>query len=190
LEANELGYLGDTRRALRQWPAARQAYEAAISVSDEIGNLESQVEPRCGLAETLLLTGEVDAAQTVLAGLSSLDYPPQHGLVELINGFAFLLGGDPERARAAFSESIDRADERLALGEGEVASWDVKGVASAALAVIGDDSDVAQAVAAFGTARIATTQGLVDRVVALLDLLSRFDEGSVLGPIRDAASGR
>ncbi len=102
-----------------------------------------------------------------------------------------MLGGNPERARAAFSESIDRADERLALGEGEVASWDVKGVASVGLAVVGDYSDVAQAVAALRTARvIATAPGLVDRVLALIDLLSPFAEGSLLGPIRNAASGR
>ncbi len=115
--------------------------------------------------------------------------PPRRCLVPLIKGLAFLVGGILSTHVRRSSNRPDRAAERLALGQGEVASWDVKGVASAGLAVVGDHRYVAQAVAAFGTARvIATTPGLVDRVVALLDLLSPSDEDSVLGPIRDAPS--
>ena len=138
VEAMALTHTGDALGALGEVSEAQHAYDGAIVIADNTAELQSQVEARCGLAETYLLTGDLQAAHAVLGRLGSLDYPPRHAVIPVVSGLASLLTGDPERAREALSASIDQADDRLTLAEGEVASWDVMGLAHAGLAVLGD----------------------------------------------------
>jgi tetratricopeptide (TPR) repeat protein len=190
-EASELGYLGDARRELREWAQAQLAYDEAIAIADSTANLESQVDPRCGLAEMHLRAGDVDAASDVVARLNNLNYPPRRGIIQLVRGFIYLQSGDAKIAHEAFSASIGLADNRLEVAEREVESWDVKGLAHAGLAVLGDEASVSESLGAFHRARaIAMEPGLVARVAALLDLLTPYDIAHHLDFLRQAATGR
>jgi len=190
-EANELGFLADTLRCQRDWLEVTRYYEEAIAVADATRNVESQAEPRCGLAETRLLSGDPEGALIVVRQLTALDYPPRRAFVHLVEGLAHHGMGNSDLARPALTAAICAADARLAPGSLELAALEVKGIAQSALALLGEETQLSEAIDTFQSARgIVTCTGVVEQLVALLDLLGPSDHDGLLDRIRDAASGR
>ena len=181
---------GDLDRAIEQaWLAAR--------IGDRTEN------PRLGqdgyevLALAQLLMGEIGEARAAVdtacqRGADSRTRGP--GTLALL-GVIALRQQDESGARRAFNKARGRA-ESLLRAEGHRLPWvlDAKGLILTGLALCERDAPqqrLDDAVAAFRSARaISSAEGLINRVVRLLDALSLSkDHASLLARVRSAASG-
>ena len=191
MEANVLGCLADIRKSKQAWTEAIRLYDDAIAIADGTRNIASQAEPRCGLAETRLLMGNPKGALQVVEQLRTLDYPARRSFVHLVEGLAYLTSAHLDLARQALSAAIAAADAWLRPDSLEIASLDIKAVALAGLALRGEAARVDEAITTFGTGRrVGPPRRIVDRRVALLDLLGPSDHDGLLDRFRQAASRR
>jgi tetratricopeptide (TPR) repeat protein len=191
LEASWLNGLGWIRLATRDAADARSLFQEAMGIADETGNAQPAVRARTGLARLLVETGEPSRALTVLDSARGYDYPLSQPELLLLRGLALLGLGRIAEAVPLFEAAKSAADDLIGKAPSNFAALDDRGLASCALAVCGDPTQVATALDSFSRARgITTAPGVVARAVGLFDLIARYDRDELLAGCRNAIVGR
>ncbi|WP_214402282.1 tetratricopeptide repeat protein [Pseudonocardia lacus] len=190
LRAACLDLLGDCHLALGHTADAASLYQQAVEVADAAGFGQVQTQARVHLARLQLAAGDVLSAAKVSSGAARHPYPPALPEVALLTGSVQLHLGQTEAARQYFRTAIGLADERLRRSPDavEFGVLDVRALAHAGLAALGDAGHTPEAVADFRAARALTTAG--GAVATVLRWLDALTPGSSLDHLRATAAGR
>ncbi|MCO1658271.1 tetratricopeptide repeat protein [Pseudonocardia humida] len=190
LRAACLDLLGDCHLALGRTAEAADDHQQAIEVADAAGFGQVQTQARIHLARLHLAAGEVLAAAKVGAGAARHPYPPAQPEVSLLTGAVQMHLGQTDAARQYFRAAISLADDRLRRSPDapEFGVLDVRALAHAALAALGDPGHTAEAATDFRAARALTSAG--GAVAAVLRWLDALAPHGGLDHLRGAASGR
>jgi tetratricopeptide (TPR) repeat protein len=203
--AREIGYrqgegidLGNLAEALidqGNFDEAIQRVQEGVKIAEEISspNLGSYNYGFLALAH--FYNGDLNAARTAAETAREHDEPENNHNVRALLGVIALRQGDRGAARAAFTAAVDAADAILAQTAQYYDALDAQGLALAGLALCEPECDrvarrLQQAQAAYGAARaINQDEGIVARVLRLLDALAATAPAGLLDGVRAAAAG-
>jgi tetratricopeptide (TPR) repeat protein len=190
-EGFPLTYLGNIYSALGQMEQAIECYQQALQSGDETGTVEVQAEAYLGLAYVHLAREEwLQARHTAQAALRHRHQPVLAQAFAAL-GTAYLREGDRAKAAEAFTTAQSAAITLLAGLSGPINVMYAKGIASAALTVIGEPGAAQAARRAFEQALAASSApGPRARAIRQLDLLVPADADGVLTEIRQGLAGR
>lgn len=188
-EAEALMFLGDCHADLADWPRAARYCEQAIATADQIGVVDTRAGARVRLAEIQLQADDLNAAVETLQILSTAPDPSTDQALTL--GLVLARGNDPAAAGQAFTDAACHAAELVHQASDNYHALDVQALALCGIAVAGDPERLPEASVWFRSARQVTrADGVVRRVLRLLDALSPADPEGILMPIRRTAAGQ
>ena len=171
-------------------PAIRYARQAA-EIADDIGFASGSSDARLALGTALLFAGEADEARTMAEDALGYENAPMRDNIELLRGIALARAGKRDEARQAFLEALGAADTLLAQKAGGYDELDSRALALCGLAVVESPARASEAIETFRAARaIAGHDGIVGRVLRLIDTLAFDDATGVLASVRPAAAGK
>lgn len=172
------------------WEQAAGYCEQAIQISDEIGFAQACNEGRLSLASVHLHAGELDAARKTAQAAGTHEYSPTAADVALILGITLARQHKRDAASQAFTDAVRSADILIEQTNDNYHALDIKALALCGLALVHRPEHLTEASTAFCAARAITqANGIVQRVLRLLDALGPADAAGILEPIRQTAAG-
>src|SRR5690606_26318127 len=135
-ESTVLGNLGYIHLVRGDIGEATRLCNAAMDIADEIGSVLPRVEVRCLLALTSLISGDISAADCLIAEALDFDYFPHKHYVCALAGVVALRKGENARAQEMFEAAIIAADDLLRKENKNYNAWDAKGLAAGGLALV------------------------------------------------------
>lgn len=176
--------LCDENRPEQAVPLAQRAAEIAV----RSGNVPLAREANVSLALAYLGTGDLMSAQA--AALGAAQHPP--GIRALgawaVHGLVLYRLGKVAAAQAAFHTACTEAWLRIEKEPREYLAHDAAGLSLAGLAICGERTRLARAVAAYHRARaIAPVLGARRRCTSQLQLFGESADQSILSAVRHAA---
>jgi tetratricopeptide (TPR) repeat protein len=186
--------------SINKYHEAKENFDGAIQIADEISFLQIQNSARCGLSQVYLFQNDLGIALNKINAALQYDVPQNNHNATALHGIIALRQGERETAQEAFTKSIAQADEILAKTPDYYSALDAKGLALCGRAVCGGwkmedggrmrDEVIAEAVETFRKARkIAPHAGVVKSVLRLFDELAKCDGEGILKEVRSAAEG-
>jgi tetratricopeptide (TPR) repeat protein len=189
-EALTLGNLGEIHCDLGASDEAVRFCEEALEIADDIGLAQARRACRLVLATVHLHADDYGAAREAADVARSYDYAPPDPRVGVVLGIALAGERDLRRAADAFRDALQAAETLLGKTNERYDALDTKGLAVSGLAAVGVPTALAEAEDAFRAARaITSADGVVRRVLRLLDALGAGDADGALEPVRRAAAG-
>ncbi len=160
----------------------------AVSVADAIGDIESMVEARSGLARAQLQLGDPAAALAAAAAGRELPYPTEEPMIRLLEGLALLELHRVDEGVRAFSDAVTAGDALLVLADTNVAGLQARALALSGLAAAtGDPARATEAAQAFARAHaITSATGVAADTRRLLTAIVSHDRSGVLTEVRAA----
>jgi tetratricopeptide (TPR) repeat protein len=193
---------------LYEYQKAKEKFQQAVQIADEILFRLIQKYIRNGLAETHLFQNDLLNARTSIEAAVQHDIPRYNHNTTALHGIIALRQGERETAQEAFTKSIAQADEILAKTPDFYSALDAKGLSICGLILCrgavpapndasinntgrGDPAPtVDDAIKTFRKARkIAPHAGVVKSVLRLFDELVKCEGGEILKDVRKAAEG-
>ena len=192
LEALELVHTGDIFSDIGEFDNAGKLYNQAITIADEIKNVQPQNEARCGLAQSQLLSGDLENARSTAESARRYDYPPNNHNILALMGVIVLRQGDRAPAHEAFEAAVEASDILLGHSDTNYGALDAKGLSLCGLALCeGKRTYIEEAIHAYTKARsITRAPGIVGRALRLFDELARTDTQGLLEGVREVAGGK
>jgi tetratricopeptide (TPR) repeat protein len=172
-----------------QWKDASRALEEAIEISDEIGSPELQKEAREQVALMSLFQNDLIRAREMAETARKYDSPRiNHGTSTLL-GVIALRQNDPAGAQESFTTAVIQAQELIAMTPERYGALDTLGLSYCGLSLCGDAERIADAKAAYKSARtIAPHKGIVRSVLQLFDALAQADKDGIMAEVRPFAA--
>jgi tetratricopeptide (TPR) repeat protein len=190
-EAKALAQLGDCHADSGAWPRAAGYCEEAIGIADEVGGADTRAAARVSLARIQLHAGEIDAARETLQALPRTSDPSSAPDLALTLGILLARQDVADAADEAFADAARSSAELLDQARDNYHALDIQALALCGIAIAGERARLAEASACFSAARaIIRAEGVVNRVLRLLDALNPRDRAGILAPIRRTAAGQ
>lgn len=180
---------GELELIRENYGAARDAFEKAIEVADDIGHAQGRDEARLGLALGSLLANDLASARRLIEAAGQYHHPLREMDTSVLLGVVSYRQGDGGVSKQAFTAAINQADALLALTPERYAALDAKAIALCGLVLCGEAKQVIAAEASFRAARaITSAAGVVHAVLQLFGALALGDDSHLIANIRPAAA--
>jgi hypothetical protein len=145
-----------------------------LKIAEETANPQFAVLGWCGLARTLVWSGELGEARVAMAEARKHHVPRTNHVALMQSGLVELLHGERTAARAFFQDALDKADALIEVCGRAYRAWESRAFAQFGLAFCQEQpGPVDAAVESVRRAReITAAAGLVSRAQRLLDAIA------------------
>jgi tetratricopeptide (TPR) repeat protein len=145
-----------------------------LKIAEETANPQFAVLGWCGLARTLVWSGDLSEARNAMAEARKHNVPRSNHVALMQSGLVELLHGERATARAFFQDALDKADALIQVCGRAYRAWESRAFAQFGLALCQEQpGPVDSAVEALRRAReITAAAGLVSRTRRLMDTLA------------------
>lgn len=175
---------------------AGELEEAIGRAGESVTVGEANANPTLGnwsngfIARAQLAAGNLAAARAAAEAARRYDEPENNAYLLALTGVIAARQREMAAAREAFTAAIEQADTLLARSATNYDALDAKGLSLCGLALCEGDRHLASAAQTYRAARaINRDEGVVQRVLRLLDDLAAVDGGERLAAMRPSAAG-